>query len=84
MKFSMHRSHTIRNGPYENTMTGAKVEIDTEVDDEFADVPTDEIQEHLSAELDALLKPEVLRALRAASDPDAVVDSHGWDYYGID
>lgn len=84
MKISMHRSHTIRNGPYENTMLGAKTEIDTEVDTDFDNMSVEEVREEMSGMLDDLLKPEVERALEAASDPDAVVDSHGWGYYSLD
>ena len=78
MKYSLWRGHKARPAEYEALDMGARVEVDTEVDEEYAGMSTREIGKAMSRELDVLLDQEVNQALDLGGEMER---SHVWDYY---
>lgn len=79
MKYGARRRHVARPDEYEGVTLEAWVEIDTEVDTEFADMDEKEIGEEFSERLDLLLDKDVDRTLRL--DGQHVDDMHLWSFY---
>lgn len=78
MKISYYRSHKVQPEPFESHDFGARVEIDTEVDKDFAGLNDTEIGQELDKMLDGLLETAVDRAVALGGGVDS---SHIIDYY---
>jgi hypothetical protein len=78
VKVARWRSHKANPGNYESIDTGTRIEIDTEIDTDYAGMSDDEIAEDLEARLDILLDKPVDRVLRLGG---TINESHLWDYY---
>lgn len=79
MKYGARRRHVARPDDYEGVTLEAWVEIDTEVDTEFAGLNEKEIGDEFSEMLDNLLETDVTRTLRL--DGQHVENMHLWSFY---
>lgn len=81
MKVVAWRSHKVRPADYESIDLGARIEVDTESDPEFAEASYEEISAELESALDEMLAKPVDRALRLGGTME---ESHLWDFYEKD
>jgi hypothetical protein len=80
VKVSRYRTHKVNVQKWESIDFGARVEIDTETDPEFAGMEDQEIRDELDSMLDALLDKEADRVLALGGEAG---ESHIVDFYEI-
>lgn len=81
MKYTLWRSHKVRPAEYESLDFGGRVEADTEVDEDFADVGYVKAGKMLSDALDDLLDKEINSALSLGQIRPEMDNTHLWDVY---
>lgn len=82
MIITVHRHHNAQPVKFEQIGISATIQIDTEVDTEYADMTDKEISADLEERLDTLLDKPAQRVV--ALQTNEIEDSHLWDYYEID
>lgn len=81
MKYGARRKHVARPEDYEGVTLEAWIEVDTDVDTDFAGLSEKEVGDELSERLDNLLATDVDRTLRL--DGPYVPDMHLWAFYEL-
>lgn len=84
MKVIFERKHTVRPADYEAVSLIARLEIDSDNEEDAAYFEGDlrDTGDMLSQDIDALLDADVDRTLRL--DGNTIEESHLWSFYGRD